>query len=30
MISKSGMGHSLPIDPKGYVQFDRQRTWAEL
>jgi hypothetical protein len=23
-------GHSLPIDPNGYVRFDQLRTWAKL
>jgi hypothetical protein len=26
----SRMGHSLPIDPRGYVRFGQQRTWAKL
>jgi hypothetical protein len=26
----AGLGHSLPLDPNGFVRFDQQRTWAEL
>jgi hypothetical protein len=26
----AALGHSLPIDPNGYVRFDQQRTRAEL